>query len=86
MKKKLMENLNKNDNEAFNPFNEEANEEAEKLIREYEDQLVKRRNYDHEKRERLRFDRNCDIPAFKFYNKVHQIKELSFEIYMEKKR
>jgi hypothetical protein len=47
--------------------------------------LLRRRNYLMDKRERAKFERNRDLPAFKFYVKAAKIKEILYAIHMEEK-
>jgi SWI/SNF-related matrix-associated actin-dependent regulator of chromatin subfamily A member 5 len=82
IRRKLMENI---DRSNFNPFKEEEPLTCEEMEK-YQSDLVVRRNYEQEKREKGKFDRMYITPPFKFYVKAHQIKELEFELYMEHKR
>jgi hypothetical protein len=69
----------------FNPFEEDSDDETFPQT-ENDPAFLIRRNYDQDKRERAKFERNNILPPYKFYIQTQKIRDLQFELHMELKR
>ena len=74
------------DNEKLTIFDSDSDDDDTVPQTQEEMLLIRRRNYEHEKREYTKFTRNFVLPPFKFYLQGQKIREYLFEIHMEEKR
>ena len=67
MEEEIREKLKKNmDNEKLTIFDSDSDDDTVPQTQE-EMLIIRWRNYEHEKREYMKFNRNCVLPPFKFY-------------------